>query len=119
MHPQKVTVWCGFWSSEFIRLYFFEDESENAMNIAVYKKRYRQILTEYFIPELEQVDMDTRILFQQDSVTYHTTKEIIGLLHTTFQNCIISRNGTHNWPPRSSISFEFFPLVLHQVKPLC
>lgn len=36
--------------------------------------------------------------FQQDGATCHTARETMGLLHTTFQDCIITRNETQNWP---------------------
>ena len=41
------------------------------------------------------------IWFQQDGVTCHTANVTIDLLHSIFENRIISRNSDVNCPPRS------------------
>jgi len=32
MHPQRVTVCCGFWSGDIIESFFFENEQGAAVN---------------------------------------------------------------------------------------
>ncbi len=97
MHPQRVTVWCGFWSGGIIGPFFFENERGAA--VTVNGERYRDMLNELF-PKIEEDDMDD-IWFQQDGATCHTAKVTLELLATVFENRIISRNSDINWPPRS------------------
>ena len=33
MHPEKVTVWCGFWSGGIIGPYFFQNEAGVAITV--------------------------------------------------------------------------------------
>lgn len=42
----------------------------------------------------------------------------MGLLHTTFQDCIITRNGTQNWPPTSCdlTPLDFFLSIKSKVR---
>jgi len=62
MHPEKVTVWCGFWSGGIIGPYFFQNEAGVAM--IVNGERYRSI-SNFLWPKMD--DMDTNnIWFQQD-----------------------------------------------------
>jgi len=56
MHPQKVTVWCALWSKGIIGPYFFEDEAGNT--ITVESQRYHAMIEDYFLPQLEGMDMD-------------------------------------------------------------
>ncbi|XP_012059065.1 PREDICTED: uncharacterized protein LOC105622255 [Atta cephalotes] len=97
MHPQRVTVWCGFWSGGIIRPFFFENEQEAA--VTVNNERYRAMLNEFLLPKFEEEDTDD-IWFQQDGAPCHTANAI-DLLRTVFENRIISRNADVNWPPRS------------------
>ncbi|GFT19275.1 transposable element Tc3 transposase [Trichonephila clavipes] len=43
----------------------------------------------------------SRVQFQQDGATCHTARATIDLLKDTFGDCLISRFGPVNWPPRS------------------
>ena len=56
MHPQKVTVWCALWSKGIIGPYFFEDEAGNT--VTVDSQRYHAMIEDYFLPQLEGMDMD-------------------------------------------------------------
>jgi hypothetical protein len=38
---------------------------------------------------------------QQEGTSYRTAHEATELLKEKFPNCVISRNGDQNWPPRS------------------
>ncbi|GFU87235.1 uncharacterized protein TNCV_738121 [Trichonephila clavipes] len=62
--------------------------------------RYRAIITNFFIPELNNHDVQ-ELWFQQDGATCHTARATIDLLKDTFIDRLISRFGPVNWPPRS------------------
>ncbi|GFT24286.1 putative DD41D transposase [Trichonephila clavipes] len=62
--------------------------------------RYRAIITNFFIPELNNHDVQ-ELWFQQDGATCHTARATIDLLKDTFDDHLISRFGPVNWPPRS------------------
>jgi len=51
MHPQRVTVWCGFWSGGIIGPFFFENE-QGAVN------GYHAMLNEFLLPKFEEEDTD-------------------------------------------------------------
>jgi len=98
MHPKRVTVWCALWSGGVIGPYFFENAAGEA--VTVNGVRYREMLSEFLWPELDNIDLDD-IWFQQDGATPHFANETITLLRTKFPGRIIARNGDVNWPPRS------------------
>ncbi|GFV55245.1 uncharacterized protein TNCV_3279601 [Trichonephila clavipes] len=62
--------------------------------------RYRAIITNFFIPQLNNHDVQ-ELWFQQDGATYHTARATIDFLKDTFGDHLISRFGPVNWPPRS------------------
>ncbi|GFT30461.1 uncharacterized protein TNCV_2377481 [Trichonephila clavipes] len=62
--------------------------------------RYRAMITNFFIPELNNYDVQ-ELWFQQDDATCHTARATIDLLKDTFGDRLISRFGPVNWPPRS------------------
>lgn len=98
MHPQKVTVWCGFWAGGVIGPYFFEND--NGVAVTVNGERYRSMITNFFWPEIENMDLDN-MWFQQDDATCHTAHATMDVLHEQFPDMVISRGGDVNWPPRS------------------
>ncbi|XP_078047551.1 uncharacterized protein LOC144475472 [Augochlora pura] len=98
MHPQRVTVWCGFWVGGIIGPFFFENAAGQA--ITVNGARYRDMIIQFFVPKLQDMDVDG-MWFQQDGATCHTARETIQLLHESFPGRVISRFGDQNWPPRS------------------
>jgi len=55
MHPQRVTVWCGFWSGSIIGPFFFENE-QGAV-VTVNGERYRAMLNEFLLPKFEEEDI--------------------------------------------------------------
>ena len=87
MHPQRVTVWGGFWPCGIIGPFFFENEQGNA--VTVNGDRYRTMLSDSLLPKIEEDDIDD-IWFQQDGATCHTANVTIYLLRTVFENRIIS-----------------------------
>ncbi|GFT35715.1 uncharacterized protein TNCV_2944031 [Trichonephila clavipes] len=78
--------------------YFFKNDEGH--NVTVNGDRYRAIITNFFIPELNNHDVE-ELRFQQDGATCHTACATIDLLKDTFGDRLISRFGRVNWPPRS------------------
>ena len=93
MHPQRVTVWCGFWYGGIIGPLFIKNEQGAA--VTVNGERYRAMFNEFLFPKIEEDDMDD-ICFQEDGPTFHTANVTIDLLRTVFENRIIKRNSDIN-----------------------
>ncbi|GFU42976.1 putative DD41D transposase [Trichonephila clavipes] len=98
LHPEKLTVWCALWAAGIIGPYFFKNDEGH--NVTVNGDRYRAMITNFFIPELNNHDVQ-ELWFQQDGATCHTTRATIDLLKDTLSDRLISRFGPVNWPPRS------------------
>ncbi|GFW21736.1 uncharacterized protein TNCV_2529351 [Trichonephila clavipes] len=98
LHPEKLTVWCALWAGGIIGPYFFKNDEGH--NVTVNGDRYRAMITIFFIPVLNNHDVQ-ELWFQQDGATYHTARATIDLLKDTFGDRLISRFGPVNWPPRS------------------
>ncbi|GFX66670.1 putative DD41D transposase [Trichonephila clavipes] len=98
LHPEKLTVWCALWAGGIIGPYFFKNDEDH--NVTVNGDRYRAMITNFFIPELNNHDVQ-ELWFQQDGATCHTAPATIDLLKYTFGDRLISRFGLVNWPPRS------------------
>ncbi|GFX67399.1 putative transposable element [Trichonephila clavipes] len=98
LHPEKLTVWCALWSALIIGPYFFKNNAGH--NVTVNGDRYRVMITNFFITELNNHDVQ-ELWFQQDGATCHTARATIDLLKDTFGDRLISRFGPVNWPPRS------------------
>ncbi|EFN87456.1 hypothetical protein EAI_00394, partial [Harpegnathos saltator] len=80
-HPQRVIVWCGFWVGGIIGPFFFDAAGQA---ITVNGARYRDMIIQFFVPKLQDMDVDD-MWFQQDSATCHTARETIQLLsHESF-----------------------------------
>ncbi|GFU99676.1 transposable element Tc3 transposase [Trichonephila clavipes] len=80
-----------------VESFFKNDEGHN---VTVNGDRYRAMITNLFIPELNNHDVQ-ELWFQQDGETCHTARTTIDLLKDTFGDRLISRFGPVNWPPRS------------------
>ncbi|GFV93086.1 DUF4817 domain-containing protein [Trichonephila clavipes] len=98
LHPEKLTVWCALWAGGIIGPYFFKNDEGH--NVTVNGDRYRAMITNFFIPELNNHDVQ-ELWFQQDGATCHTARATIDLLKDMFVDDLISRFGPVNWPPRS------------------
>ncbi|GFV88995.1 putative DD41D transposase [Trichonephila clavipes] len=98
LHPEKLTVWCALWAGGIIGPYFFKNDEGH--NVTVNGDRYRAMITNFFIPELNNHDVQ-ELWFQQDGATCHPARATIDLLKDTFGDRLISRFGPVNWPPRS------------------
>ncbi|GFW46010.1 putative transposable element [Trichonephila clavipes] len=88
--------------------YFFKNDEGH--NVTVNGDRYRTMITNFFIPELNNHDVQ-ELWFQQDGATCHTARATIDLLKDTFGDRLISRVGPVNWPPRSCdlTPLDYFP----------
>ncbi|GFU89287.1 putative transposable element [Trichonephila clavipes] len=80
-----------------VESFFKNDEGHN---VTVNGDRYRAMITNFYIPELNNHDVQ-ELWFQQDGATCHTARATIALLKDTFGDRLISRFGPVNWPPRS------------------
>ncbi|GFW94671.1 uncharacterized protein TNCV_4247111 [Trichonephila clavipes] len=93
LHPEKLTVWCALWAGGIIGPYFFQNDEGH--NVTVNGDRYRAMITNFFIPELNNHDVQ-ELWFQQDGATCHTARATIDLLKDTFGDRLISRFGPVN-----------------------
>ncbi|GFW14119.1 transposable element Tc3 transposase [Trichonephila clavipes] len=98
LNPEKLTVWCALWAGGIIGPYFFKNDEGH--NVTVNGDRYRAMIANFFIPELNNHDVQ-ELWFQQDGATCHTARATIDLLKDTLGDRLISRFGPVNWPPRS------------------
>ncbi|GFW92218.1 putative transposable element [Trichonephila clavipes] len=98
LHPEKLIVWCALWAGGIIGPYFFK--TDEGHNVTVNGDRYRAMITNFFIPELNNHDVQ-ELWFQQDGATCPIARATIDLLKVTFGDRLISRFGPVNWPPRS------------------
>ncbi|GFV79266.1 uncharacterized protein TNCV_71341 [Trichonephila clavipes] len=73
LHPEKMTVWCALWAGGIIGPYFKNDEGHN---VTVNGDRYRAMITNFFIPELNNHDVQ-ELWFQQDGAICHTARATI------------------------------------------
>ncbi|GFW20982.1 DUF4817 domain-containing protein [Trichonephila clavipes] len=97
-NPEKLTGWFALWAGGIIGPYFFKnDEGHNA---TVNGDRYRAMITNFFISELNNHDVQ-ELWFQKEGTVCHTARATIDLLKDTFGDHLISRFGPLNWPPRS------------------
>ncbi|GFW72054.1 transposable element Tc3 transposase [Trichonephila clavipes] len=93
LHPEKLTgALYGLVESIF--------KNDEGHNVTVNGDRYRAMITNFFIPELNNHDVQ-ELWFQQDGATCNTARATIDLLKVTLGDRLISRFGPVNWPPRS------------------
>ncbi|GFX86793.1 DUF4817 domain-containing protein [Trichonephila clavipes] len=71
LHPEKLTVWCALWAGGIIGLYFFKNDEGH--NVTVNGDRYTAMITNFFIPELNNHDVQ-ELWSQQDGATCHTAR---------------------------------------------
>ncbi|GFW56496.1 putative mariner transposase [Trichonephila clavipes] len=93
LHPEKLTIWCALWAGGIIGSYFFKNDEGH--NVTVNGYWYRAMITNFFIPELNNHDVQ-ELWFQQDGATCHTARATIDLLKDTFGVRLISRFGPVN-----------------------
>ncbi|GFU79397.1 uncharacterized protein TNCV_871681 [Trichonephila clavipes] len=83
LHREKLTVWCALWAGGI--LLFKNDEGHN---VTVNGDRYRAMITNFFIPELNNHDVQ-ELWVQQDGATCLTARATIDLLKDTFGDRLI------------------------------
>ena len=98
LHSDKITVWCGLWAGGVGWPYFLRDDQDR--HVTVNGNRYLSLITEYFLPQLDDMDLKD-MWFQQDGTTSLTANVAINLLETKFGERVIARNVPVDWPPRS------------------
>jgi Helix-turn-helix domain (DUF4817) len=98
LHPLKVTAWCAVYAGGVIGPYFFEDAA--GQTTTVNGERYRAMLTNFFLPEIEELGLED-MWFQQDGATAHTAQATTNILKNAFPGRLISRFGDLHWPARS------------------
>ncbi|GFU95804.1 putative DD41D transposase [Trichonephila clavipes] len=55
LHPETLTVWCALWAGGIIGPYFYKNDEGH--NVTVNGDRYRAMITNFFIPELNNRDV--------------------------------------------------------------
>ncbi|GFW48313.1 uncharacterized protein TNCV_1108761 [Trichonephila clavipes] len=93
LHPEKLTVWCALWAGGIIGPYFFKNDEGHS--VTVNGDRYRAMITNFFIPEWNNHDVQV-LWFQQYGATCHTARATIDLLKDTLGDRLISRFGPVN-----------------------
>ncbi|GFW71167.1 uncharacterized protein TNCV_535851 [Trichonephila clavipes] len=91
---KKLTVWCALWAGGILL------QNDEGHNVTVNGDRYRAMITNFFLPELNNHDVQ-ELWFQQNGTTCHTARAIIDLLKDTFGDRLISCFGPVNQPPKS------------------
>ncbi|GFV82685.1 transposable element Tc3 transposase [Trichonephila clavipes] len=87
-------------SSRGLKLQEKRESLQRDVTVPFNGDRYRAMITNFFIPELNNHDVQ-ELWFQQDGATCPTARATIDLLKDTFADRLISRFGPVNWPPRS------------------
>lgn len=101
------------WCSGVIRPNFFENERGQTVN----SERYVAMLQDFFLPYLEENEIDTKIIwFQQDGATAHAARISTDLLRTNFPGRLVSQNGEILWPPRC---LKLLPVGVFEIEGLC
>ncbi|GFW02713.1 uncharacterized protein TNCV_5027951 [Trichonephila clavipes] len=77
--------------------------------------RYRAMITNFFLPELNNHDVQ-ELWFQQDGATCHTARATIDLLKDTFGDRLISRFGPVNWSYVQSLVYANKPQTLDHLE---
>ncbi|GFY14900.1 transposable element Tc3 transposase [Trichonephila clavipes] len=95
--------------------YFYKNDEGH--NLTVNGDWYRAMITNFFIPELNNHDVQ-ELWFHQEGATCHTARATIDLLKDTFGNRLISRFGPVNWPPRSCDLTPLYYFLWSYVKSL-
>ncbi|GFW35847.1 uncharacterized protein TNCV_1926781 [Trichonephila clavipes] len=94
LHPEKLTVWCALWAGGILL------QNDEGYNVTVNGDRYRAMINNFFIPELNNHDVP-ELWFQPDGATCRTACATIDLLKDTLGDRLISHFGPVNRPPRS------------------
>ncbi|GFV37567.1 retrovirus-related Pol polyprotein from transposon opus [Trichonephila clavipes] len=98
LHPGKLTVWCALWAGGIIGPYFFKNDEGH--NVTVNGDRYRTMITNFFIPELNNQDVQELSLAAicgakvAHATSYHPQcNGIVERLHRTLKRAIKAHNN--------------------------
>jgi len=98
-HAPHITVWCGLTSRGILGPYLFQARGRT---VTVTGARYRAMLEKKLVPELARQRISlSRLWFQQDGASPHTTRGVLTYLGEVFPGKVISKGGDVPWPPRS------------------
>lgn len=81
MHPEKIPIWCGFWSVGIIGPYFLRDAAN--CNVTLNGERYREMLSSSIFSKMQEFDLPD-MWFQQDGAICHTAPVTMLLLRGEF-----------------------------------
>ncbi|GFW14899.1 putative DD41D transposase [Trichonephila clavipes] len=84
LHPEKLTVWCA-WAGGMIGPSFFKNDEGH--NVTVNGDRYRARITNFFILELSNHDVQGCV--SKDGAACHTARATTDLLKDTFGDRLI------------------------------
>ncbi|GFY17726.1 putative transposable element [Trichonephila clavipes] len=90
LHPEKLTVWCALWAGGIIGPYFFKNDEGH--NVTVNGDRYRAMINNFFIPELNNHDL----WFQQEGSVDHqsvVSTRRRNMTHSSCHNRFIERHS--------------------------
>ena len=106
-----ITVWCGLFCDQIIGPFFFES--------TVTSKSYKEMLEDFFIPQLKRKRRFTTTIFQQDGAPPHWSLEVRSLLNSKFPGRWIGRDGPFHWAARSPdltpLDFYFWGMLKQRV----
>lgn len=96
-------MWIGFTSEFVIGPYFYQEFDHNGdlATVTVNSERYLEMLQDFVVPRLEEMDMVDTVTFQQDGAPPHIGRDVTAYLRHVFGDRIISRGFPDAWPPRS------------------
>ena len=104
LHAEKVTVWIGFSANFILDPYFYQEFAENGnlRSVTVNSAQYCEMLEDYVIPQLAEMEVLDDAIWMQDGSPAHTTRVVTDLLRREFgNNRVISRKFPLSWPARS------------------
>ncbi|GBL73224.1 hypothetical protein AVEN_201348-1 [Araneus ventricosus] len=85
-HPYKVRIWCGFSAILIIGPYFLKRQLQmESKTCSVIGQRYRDMLRDFVIPQLQQRRCIKDIIFIQDCARLHIDRRVKQFLNSISQ----------------------------------
>jgi hypothetical protein len=103
LHSPKVTVWCGFTATFILGPFFFEEATcSGPRTCTVTARRYKNMLENFVIPQMQQRRCLDSITFMQDGAPPHIGLCVQQFLRQHFTNDrVICYAFPTAWPSRS------------------